>query len=297
MHRPVQTRTWGLVLSAALLWCNALPAHSQSYQLTALARSTSIDNLNNLTDTQSLDLNFIDQAAALSLQSLSTEAHEGGGEAVALFQGRLGQLKAYASASHPYCCDDQGHTIARGYSDAAVQASFYDTIVVGGAGLALGTPVSYEITVQIDGSVSSPSFEIGGFLSAYAQTNVRLTDRVSGQQVILNWESSKQGAGVYSARLDTVVGNTVGLSATVAVGASITSSALTARGAHADFYHSFNYTLAPSVAGLNTTGLSGQNYLAPVPEPSSLALSALGMLGVLTWRSGKWLAASRLSAA
>lgn len=280
---------------ATTLMGASLPSLAQNYQLTALARATSIDNLNHLTDTQTLNLNLINQPSALMTQTLDAEAHQGGGEAIALFEGQIGQLKAYAQASHPYCCDAQGHTIARGYSDAAVKASFFDSVNVTGAGLADGTAVTYKITIQIDGELSSPTFEIGGFLSSYAQAETRLTDLTSGEQVILRWEAGKQNIGMFSASIDTVVGHALGLTATVDVGAYVSSFATTSRGATADFYHSFNYALAPSVAGLNTVGLSGHDYMAPVPEPSSLALVCTG-LGILLARRKLLKIKSRLAA-
>ena len=47
----------------------------------------------------------------------------------------------------------------------------------------------------------------------------------------------------------------------------------------ADFYHSAVYGLVPSVAGLNTVGASGIDFLAsaPVPEPAGRALLLLGL--------------------
>ena len=278
---PPRARLLAATGIASILMGVSLPSLAQSYQLTALARATSIDSLNNQTDTQSLNLNLINQPSALSPQTLDAKAHQGGGEAIALFQGNIGQLKAYAQASHPYCCDNQGRTIAQGYSDATVQASFFDTLKVAGAGLADGTAVNYKITIQIEGELSSPAFEIGGFLSAYAQAETRLTDLTSGEQVILRWEAGKQDTGMFSTSIDTVVGHTLGLSASVAVGTYVSSFATTSRGATADFYHSFNYPLAPSIEGLNTVGLSGHDYMAPVPEPTSLALVCSG-LGVIS---------------
>ena len=76
--------------------------------------------------------------------------------------------------------------------------------------------MNYKITIQIEGELSSPAFEIGGFLSAYAQAETRLTDLTSGEQVILRWEAGKQDTGMFSTSIDTVVGHTLGLSASVA---------------------------------------------------------------------------------
>jgi hypothetical protein len=230
------------------------------------------------------DLSLLNQPAAKQLQVLSEFSQVPvGGTADARFMGRIGLLKAYAAASHPYCCDLQGRVVTIGYSNATVLARFYDTVLVEGAGLAPGTPVSYRVEFDISGSLSRPVFEIGGFLSVDGLAEVRLRDLSSIQDVSLSWNAARDAAGRYALTLNTQVGHSLGLSGMLYAGAYVGSYAQLGRSAVADFYHSAAYSLAPSVAGLNTVGASGHDFLAPVPEPATGAalLLGLGALGVV----------------
>jgi len=268
-------------VAALALLATPLLASAQTHQLIAFTRAHSTDFLHNQVDSDYKDLDFLDKPEARLLHTLRSEGHQGGGSATANFEGSIGLLKAYASASYPYCCDAQGYTVAHGYADATVQGQFYDTIVVGGAGLAAGTPVTYTLDFLIDGTLSSPSFEIGGFLAAYGIAEARLRDKDSGQIASLSWDASKQATGLYSLSLATQVGHTLTINGMLTVGAGVTSNAGTARSAFADFDQSAYFNLAPSVAGLNTIGASGHNFLAAVPEPSSWMLLSLGLLTVI----------------
>ena len=58
------------------------------------------------------------------------------------------------------------------------------------------------------------------------------------------------------------------------------SNATLARAAEADFSHSAYFYLSPSVAGLNTVGASGHDFMAPVPEPAAAALLVAGLLAL-----------------
>jgi len=267
--------------AALALLATPLLASAQTHQLSAYTRAHSTDFLHNQVDSDYKDLDFLDKPEARQLHTLQSAGHEGGGSAIANFEGSIGLLKAYASASYPYCCDSQGYTVAHGYADATAQGQFYDTIVVGGAGLATGTPVTYTLDFRIDGTLGSPSFEIGGFLAAYGIAEARLRDKDSGQIASLSWDASKQATGLYSLSLATQVGHTLTINGRLTVGAGVTSNAGTARSVFADFDQSAYFNLAPSVAGLNTTGASGHNFLAAVPEPSSWMLLGLGLLTVL----------------
>lgn len=164
------------------------------------------------------DFNFTDHPRALGRNVLDkTAAVGGGGTAMAQFVGTVGTLKAYAMASYGYGFDAQGHRVLDGYTAASAQGSFYDSVSVAGAGLAVGSPVNYRVDFRIDGTLSSPRFEMGGFLSADAAGQVRLRDNTSGQEVLLQWDAARQGTGTYSLTLATEVGRTLGLSGMLAI--------------------------------------------------------------------------------
>lgn len=212
---------------------------------------------------------------AFSLQALDRVAQvSNGGKAVGLFLGSVGLLKAYASAATP---------IGGGLVTSTVTSSFADTIAVSGAGLAVGTPVSYRLDFSIQGSVlPSPP---GSLPNAFADARVVLQDDNTYQSVSFNWSNRTMATGVYSLVLNTQVGHSLVLYADLDVGAQVGSSSLTGHFAEADFYHSARYALTPSVAGLNVVGQSGHDYtVSAVPEPSSWALMALGLGAVVLRR-------------
>lgn len=205
--------------------------------------------------TPNLDLR--DDPRLARTQHLYEIASYAGGHGIGRFEGHVGLLRAFASGSFPYCCDLGGNRVAHGYAGATVQGSFYDSIPVTGAGLALGTPVSYTINFSVGGHLSNPSFEIGGFLSAFGVAEVRLGDLTTREVKIRSWDASRDAHGTYQLTLDTVVGRTIYVTGMLAVGASVSDYARLGRYAEADFAHSAGYQLLPSVAGLNTVGASG----------------------------------------
>lgn len=276
--------------AAALFSLSALaaPALAQTHQLTAnlLANVSRTLPLPDVSDYRPFSLNLLNQPGTTQLQVLTESAGiPSGGQAEARFQGRVGLLRAYAEASYTYCCTLQGNIVNIGYANATAQGTFFDTVAVFGAGLPPGTPVSYRVDFDITGNVSSPSFEVGGHLSASGVAEVRLTDLTANTQLIWAWDASRDPTGRYSLTLPTFVGNNLGISGMLYAGAYVSAYATTAHSAVADFEHSAVYTLVPSVAGLNTLGASGHDFLAPVPEPATW-LSLLGGLLLLGVRRG-----------
>ena len=285
MSRHCSPRLPALLLALAAAW--PASASAQTWQLTAnlLANAFMDFPEPRVTVSHNANLNLLNQPAAAQLQLLREFSElPNGGSAEAGFLGRVGLLKAYAVAGYPYCCTINGQTVTLGYTNATVQATFYDTVAVSGAGLAVGTPVQYRVDVDISGTISSPAFEIGGHLGADGLAQVRLRDIGSGSEVALNWDARRDAAGRYSLTLDTQVGHELGLSGMLYAGGSVDAYAVLGRVAQADFYHSAVYGLAPSVAGLNTAGASGFDYLAPVPEPAQWVALLLGLAGLLGLR-------------
>lgn len=274
-------RITGALLLALPTW-----AVAQSHQLQAYARANTNDFLGNVGQSDYQDFDWQDKPQALALNALDAQSAAGGGGARASFLGTIGLLKAYASASYPRCCAANGQTVAYGYANGTAQGSFFDTIVVGGAGLAAGTPVSFRLDVRIDGTLSAPAFESGGALSADGIAEARLVDRDSRQEARLRWDAKQQATGTYSLTLDTQVGHTLSISGMLFAEAYVGSGAVTARSAESDFYHSAGYTLTPSVSGLNTVGASGHDFATAVPEPGSALLAGLGLAAVFgrRWR-------------
>jgi PEP-CTERM motif len=283
---------WPLPATSTPAWALAalllpLAADAQSWGASAAIHATAVLNLPDQPQqaiTKVDNFSFNGQPQALlptTLGHVSTVSN--GGTATAQFQGSIGMLKSYSYAAFGYGYDAQGYGLFTGYASATAQGSFADAIVVTGAGLAVGTPVSYRVDFSIDGTLSSPSFEIGGFLNASAGATVRLTDLQSGQQVSFDWDASRQANGVYSRTLDTQVGHTLQILGLLNTSAGVTHYAQLGRSAEADYFHTARYALAPSVAGLNTVGASGHDFaVSSVPEPANWALFGAGLMA-LTW--------------
>lgn len=281
-HQPHARDTWHRRIAAfTLLLACSLPAAAIDSQLyaTLLVNTTAFYPVSDAVARRT-DLNLIDDPRSRQLQTLDDSTSFSGGTATAHFEGRMGLLRAFAESSFPYCCDAAGRRVVQGYADASVQGRFYDSIAVAGAGLAAGTPVSYTVHFSITGALSNPSFEMGGFLTAYGIAEVRLRDMSSFAEVNKSWDASRDASGVFSLTLDTYVGRTISLSGMLAVGASVSDYAQLGRTAWADFGHSAGYQLVPSVTGLNTVGTSGYDFATPVPEPGSWVLMGVGLLSV-----------------
>lgn len=276
----------------ALLWIGAAmwvaaPAQAQTWQLTGFVNATAVmftpgpgQAFYNVDDVY-----LLNDAAATTMQQVQrTAVVDNGGDSIARFEGEIGLLRGYAAASYPVCCTIDGTVVTTGYAGGRVDGSFYDTIHVTGAGLAVGTPVRYEVDFDVSGHLSSPSYESGGYLSAFGLANVLLRDLTSFQEVSFSWDVSRDAGGRYTLVLDTVVGHSLALSGALNVGASVDAYATLGRWVEADLGHSAGYSLRPSVAGLNTVGASGHDFLAPVPEPEGWALMAGGLLALALQR-------------
>lgn len=262
---------WAAALGLAAL---ALPgtAAASGYSLTANVITEAVNFPEGVRQEGHLQLD--NDPLAFSLQAVDRVAQvSNGGKAVGLFLGSVGLLKAYASAATP---------LGGGLVTSTVTSSFADTIAVSGAGLAVGTPVSYRLDVSIQGSVLPPP--AGSLPTASADARVLLQDNHSYETVSLRWSDKTMATGVYSLLLNTKVGHSLVLYANLDVGAQVGSRS-TGLFAEADFYHSARYALTPSVAGLNVVGQSGHDYtVSAVPEPSSWALMALGLAAVVVRR-------------
>ncbi|PTT75598.1 hypothetical protein DBR42_28550, partial [Pelomonas sp. HMWF004] len=219
---------------------------------------------------------------ALGVNYLQSAASDGG-RAQGLFVGRIGLLKAMASASYAYCCNTQPEW--RGFSDAEINGSFMDTLNVTSATLAVGTPVRYTLRLAISGTIDGPSFEMGGRLAGAAAASAWLSDRTTGQGANVNWSSQQNGPGFVEVSVDTAVGHQLGIEGRLSVLAAVDATAVTARSLVVDYSHSAGYQVFTSVPGVNTVGASGYDFsAAPVPEPGSWALMAAGLLAVVLHR-------------
>ncbi len=285
-RRPV----WACALAVGLLSAHTL-ASAQGYFLKGSVRAVAATSWPppSLLDQHTDSVNWVNLPPAAQHNAIQASASMGnGGSATARFLGSVGSLKAYATAESPYGVNAGGTTIFQGGANAQSVGSFYDTVMVSGAGLALGTPVSYTINFSISGSVSPEIFLLGG-PGADAAARVEMFDLQGLGGKTFNWQIKNQPVGLYSLTVATQVGHTLGITGSLEVSAAISTGTTAARSVTADFYHSALYTLVPSVVGLNTVGASGYNFLTPVPEPSSWALFGGGLLalGWLQRRRGR----------
>ena len=277
----------------SLLWILGLglagDLSASTWQLRGNLQSTAVQNapgpVYSFQDNENFDL-FNKPEARLLQRHEVMGATPNGGRTEGHFEGRIGLLRATASASYPYCCDIAGHRIHQGYTNTTVQGQFYDTLSVFGGGLAFGTAVRYTVHLDISGRLSQPNFEMGGFLTADGLAEVRLSDLTTRETSILRWNAKQDAVGQYLLSLDTFVGHELGLSGMLYAAASVSDYAQTARSTFADFGHSALFELSSSVAGMNLVGASGHDFARqtqpqPVPAPASLALVAVGLLA---WR-------------
>ncbi|WP_348754393.1 PEP-CTERM sorting domain-containing protein [uncultured Aquincola sp.] len=270
--------THALTLLAAL--CGAGAAHAQSYNVFGTVTAEASSRIAPVPAYQMNPASVLRQDDPLALQPnpLAVSASAGPGVANAKFIGSVGVLKAYASTSFPYAYNAANEVVNDGYASAQVDGSFVDHILVTGAGLSLLTPVTYSVVFTIAGTTSSQ----GG----YATAGARLSDVDRGTYAApLNWDSRSNAPGSFTVSINTFVGDTLRLSGQLTAWAYSTSNSPTLSSGEADFYNSAHFHLTPSIAGLNTTGASGYNYLATaVPEPATAWLLALGVAGLIGHR-------------
>lgn len=277
---------WGVLVLVGL----CLPqqqALAQAYEVVAYAQATaySATPAQDLTQSQLLRFNAPDPRAS-QVQVADAKVLLGvGGNASAHVSAGIGVLKAYADAGYAY------QATLDGLASSNAQAGFYDTVKVYGAGLAAGTPVSYRVDLAINGTVSHVLGALGSpFASASAFALLRVLDTSSNQRVEFEWNAASFASGVYSVTINTQVGHDLYMTGILSLFAQAKPS-VDPTGSHfavADFAHTLNYTMAPSVAGLNTVGMSGHEFeAAAVPEPAqwlSLLVGLGGLVGLGAWR-------------
>ncbi len=288
LHRaaPLVAQTWLAVL--ALLPC---ASHAADYSVYGAVIAGSALQFNNQLPEGGPDVGssfrFTDEPQALQPNALQAVSTVSKGMGKAMFLGSIGSLKAYAFATFADGVGPFNFPLFSGQAKGEAGGDFFDRLTVTGAGLAVGTPVSYRLDFSIDGTLSSPSFE-PSYLATFARATVRLTDLDLGRRVEFTWLAGANAPGLYSLTLATQVGSTLLIEGSLAASAKVDAFARTGRIAEADFYHSALYSLAPSVLGLNTLGASGHDFLAPVPENGTRIMLALGLAALgLARRHGR----------
>lgn len=277
---PWPTLRDGLPLAAAL-WASLLPgvAAAQAYEVrgSGIASAYQLTPYEDVTRSPSFIYSAPDPAAGLTQTADGVVTLSNGAHAQAKVTASMGTLKAYAHAAYAYSTTVTGMAVA----DASV--SFNDTVLVQGAALPLGTPVSYRVDLSVDASfqqlLGTPGAD-GNFVYALATTLLRVLDTTTQEQAQFVWDPRLLSDGVYSVNINTQVGHRLYLTGNIQAHAQATSYGVpqSPHTATADLGHTALYHLVPSVAGLNTSGLSGHEYLAsPVPEPASGLLMAIGV--------------------
>ena len=266
-----------VALCAALFAAGDLQA--ATFQSAGFVSTRLIGAFGNVTAQDTHAYDFLNEPAALDLNSLDASSSAMNfGSGIARVAGTIGSLRTFATAS--------GFSEPTGTVESRSQAEFFDTLMVSGNGLAAGTMVSYRVDFSINGGVTAPVSSAFGQSFARGLASVRLQDRTSGERVQLNWDAANDAVGVFSLTLATEIGHELSISGSLASGVVVRIDPFTPLSATSDFFHTANYALAPSIAGLNTTGASGRNFLvAPptgVPAPEAWGLLLLGLGAIAT---------------
>jgi hypothetical protein len=213
----------------------------------------------------------------------------------------LGDLHLYDKAT--------GATAGGGYG--TIEESWADVLTVGN-NFASGTPLEFQVTLDLSGSVSATSegFYPGGGSSSlsFVQSNFNMSDTYGnstantqnicaknsagkGQSCGQGWQSAPTA---FSYTFTTRPGATIWVSGDLAAQSSADGSYYAygcgnsvcydtaSAGATADFSDTSHFSLTPLTEGAFYTSASGVSYtpVADTPEPSTVALFGTGLLGL-----------------
>ncbi len=186
----------------------------------------------------------------------------------------FGSLKAFAETTNPGVTDDR-NTQSRG------AASMVDFITAGNSG---GTPMTvYSYTVTVHGTLS-PWLTLAGsdvgrtsaYVNFFASPICFACNNVVDNRSPALGPSNFSYGGSFSVptgvKFEIGLGLDVWTYAAVPAGTPVTELA--------DFGHTVTLHIDGITPGANTLGASGFNYATAVPEPASLLLMLLGLLGI-----------------
>ena len=210
----------------------------------------------------------------------------GYGSASATITASLGALRAASTADFnspnpSYSGDAQGLT----------QINASDTGVIAWAGHPTGTPVTFQLVLNYDGTHSLPDFQGGGSVGVEAVLYMNAADTTAGAPtsppVYLQHDSrgtAATDAGVLTSVLNTRVGDTVTLTYGLSTIAYIGNQATLTHSGSADYSHTVLPRFVSLTPGAQFVAASGFDYAAPVPEPQEGAMMTAGAVwGLACW--------------